>query len=256
MQAEQGTVGITSSIGATQDADVTTAVEATFNDDTSTATGAATTNIIRPVGAVHLINMPETTQSITSSSSSDQGIAETPITAVYVDTSATGNTSSCSSASESTVVESVTASTATVSTASDIVNNTSGSNGGLPQVKLAVDTKEQTVRGNTESIKLSVLRCDGMFTPVNRAVACRCRCNRTGYVHVIMQSEVLLLSANSCAVVVSTCTSHANIFNNFQLNTLITHTTAESTRVNIKNSVSEPITMPTQPTWLAISNAS
>eukprot|EP00953_Heterococcus_sp_UTEX-ZZ885_P000951 1022-Heterococcus_DN1.PRE.3 len=109
------------------------------------------------------------------------------------------------------------------------------------QVKLAVDTKDQTVKSNTESVKVSVLRCESMFTPVNRAVACRFRCNRSGYVHVIMQSEVLLLSAYSSAVVVSTCTSHANIFNNFQLNTLITHTTAESTKVNIKSSISEPI---------------
>jgi hypothetical protein len=103
MQTEQGTVGITSSTGATQDADVTIAMEDTTTDDTSTATGAATTDIISPVGVVHLVNMPETTQSITSSSSSDQGIAETTITAVCVDTSATGNTSSCSSASASTV---------------------------------------------------------------------------------------------------------------------------------------------------------
>jgi hypothetical protein len=166
MQAEQGTVGITSSIEAIRHVDVITTVEHTTSNGSSANTNAATSNS-SPIGTVRLVNspMPETRHSITNNSSSDQGTAETAITVVCVDTSAASNTSSCSNTSEGTVAETATTSTAAPSTTSSIVINSSSSTV-LSQVKLAVHTKEQTVSSITNTVKVSLLHCDDQFTPV------------------------------------------------------------------------------------------
>jgi hypothetical protein len=186
MQAEQGIGGTTASNRAMQDTDVTTAVKHTTSNDTS--------------------------QSGTSSSSSDQGIAETAVTAVCVDTSATSNTRSCSNTSEGTVTEIVTATTAAPSTTSSIVINSSSSSSStvLSQVKLAVDTKEQTVSSITDTVKVSVLHCDDLFTPVKRTLAC---VKQYMMRHVVIQFAVH--GAYSSAVALLTRISHANIFSNF-----------------------------------------